>query len=995
MQFRRLSVLLLAALLPWGARAQFSSSGSEPARTRWSAFRTQDYELLYPRGLDSLASVYGRLLQQYRIPVSRSAGYLPNQQYRRPMPVVLHAQTGYSNGAVVWAPRRMDLFTVPDAYGQLSPMPWAQMLAIHENRHVAQLQFSSSGFWSGFRYPMGELAPMLVNLFANAAFLEGDAVVAETALTASGRGRSGDFLGYMRMAFDNGDFRDWNRWRHGSIKWYTPDYYRVGYMTIAGFRYRYDAPMFMADYLETLSHPFGFVNARAVVAGKYSRRSFDTAWSEITKTFHEVWAQEDSLRGPFLSSEPIVRKPRSYTVYSGSVPIGGDVVAAKAGMDLAPELVRISQDGKEKTLSAFGGSGKIAWSAPYQRIYWAEAHPDIRWPLKQDSRIRYRNIDSREVFSLTGAGRYYNPAVSGDGLRLCAVEYPQDGSSAIVVLSPRDGTVLRRWTAPAGLQVTEAVFQGEDLVFAGITEGGSGLYRLAGERLETLLAPCPVSMKDLSAADDETVLFTSDRTGVNEAYAYSGGRLRQLSVTKYGLSFPFYRDGKLYASVLLPEGRLLSRVDESSQEVDFQDVRHNPIADTLSAQERRLALAPAREGEVRMSTPEPYSKAKHFLHFHSWLPLYTNMDRFTTSYRDYYFNTASWGATGFFQNLTGTVSGTIGLSLHEKVSPEEKTPGVGVHFRMTYSGLFPVFDIALDVGDRDAANQVPYLDEAKDSVFIRSSSYGKAFVGGKIAMSFPMDFSSGGWERTLEPTLSFSMSNDDLSGPYVSVEGTSPTSRFTSTSHRLSATLRGRSVRPVAPSRMMPTLGAGFEAGVLYVHDFFTEYGKVYGYLPGLRPRHATKVSALVRNISHPRFSFWYEDPCPPAPRGYASVSGLNTFLSYAAPIAGRLSVEYTMPVLPMDWSVGTLFYVRNLEIVPFADWTVLGFVPGLEKTGFDLWSVGTDVAVNLQRLLIVSTNLSLGVRVAYNGGTSYPFLSQQGTGLKPYYVGAVFNTEF
>ena len=64
--------------------------------------------------------------------------------------------------------------------------------------------------------------------------MEGDAVAAETALTSSGRGRSADFLEYFRVCFENGDLRDFDRWRFGSQKYYAPDYYKIGYLTVAG-----------------------------------------------------------------------------------------------------------------------------------------------------------------------------------------------------------------------------------------------------------------------------------------------------------------------------------------------------------------------------------------------------------------------------------------------------------------------------------------------------------------------------------------------------------------------------------------------------------------------------------------------------------------------------------------------------------------------------------------------------------------------------------------
>ena len=1001
---------LVAAILPLCAHAQiqlFSATGNDPGRLRWSTFQTGDYQLVYPRGLDSLATVYGTLLQRYSVPLSASSGFRPNEKFSRPMPVILHPYAGISNGLVAWAPRRMDLFTLPDVSG-MTPIPWAKLLAIHEGRHVAQKQFLRTGFWTGFHYPFGELAEMIIGMVPNSSLLEGDAVVAETALTKAGRGRSGDFLSEMRMYFDTGDLRSWYQWRYGSIKKYTPDIYRLGYLTVAGYRYVYEDPYYTTKFLKVASTLGGAFSAMNSASKQSSGKKLPVAWSEMMGTYRNLWAQDDSHRGPFSGTEPQVRLPRSYTVYAGSVPGDGAVYAEKAGMDLPAVLVRVDPDGKETTLSAFGGEGKLAWSGALQRVFWSEAVPDVRWTLKQDARIRYYDVQTGHQGSLVRKGRYLSPAVSPDGLSVAAVEYPVDGSAAIVVLDARSGNVLRRWKTPDGFQPTEVVFQGAGLVFAAITDDGTGLYRVSmgGGRPETLLAPQPVTIKDISAVDGNTILLVSDRTGTSEAYTFSEGTLKQLSVTKYGLGSPFFADGRLYASVLQPEGRLLSRVETAPKVVDFKDIYRDPVAETLSAQEAQLAASlPAPT--VDLAPAKPFHKISDAFHFHSWAPVYVDLSRADVSFRDYFFQTAALGATGFFTNRLGTVNGSVGLSFHQKVDPAEKTPGAGFHVRMSYSGLYPVFDFALDVGDRDAALQMPYLDTAKDSLFVRSSSYKKMYVGGMASVALPLDFSSGGWERRIEPALAISLSNDNLYGPFYPVKADPAaeggysedksyelnwTSR--STAYRTAAVLRGSFLRPAARSQMMSSKGFGFEVGATSTDLNWSEYGKVYAYLPGFHPRHGLKVSAAVRHYTMDTFSTWFADPCPPAPRGLAKNAAVEALLLTASPLAVKVSLDYAMPIFPMDFAIGNIFYFRNFEVVPFVDLAFLHPAAGYHMTGEELWSAGADIAVNLQRIVLISGNFSIGTRLAYSGGPAFPFLKEQIPGLKPFYVGAVFNTK-
>ena len=219
MKFKQLIFIFTFLILPVVASAQFYVTGDDPGKLRWNYIDTDSYRVIYPAESDSLAHVYARKLEKFKIPVSRTTGYVTGEGDGRLMPVVLHTYNG-SNGSVAWAPKRMDLFTLPSAH-DVDPMPWSTMLAVHESRHVTQMQFGMTRAQRPFGYVFGQMWNILVSLvYPGMYFIEGDAVVAETALTRSGRGRTADFLNYYRIAFDNGDFRNWNKWLYGSQRNY-------------------------------------------------------------------------------------------------------------------------------------------------------------------------------------------------------------------------------------------------------------------------------------------------------------------------------------------------------------------------------------------------------------------------------------------------------------------------------------------------------------------------------------------------------------------------------------------------------------------------------------------------------------------------------------------------------------------------------------------------------------------------------------------------------
>ena len=152
------SLILLFSMISNPAKAQFSSNGDDPGRLRWFRMDTPAYRLIYPAGCDSLAMSYSNELEHFRLSESISSGLVPGEGYRRKTPIILHTHHGVSNAAVTWAPKRIDIYTLPDAYDP-EPVPWTKTLAVHESRHLAQMQFGYKGWLKPLTFIIGDMAP--------------------------------------------------------------------------------------------------------------------------------------------------------------------------------------------------------------------------------------------------------------------------------------------------------------------------------------------------------------------------------------------------------------------------------------------------------------------------------------------------------------------------------------------------------------------------------------------------------------------------------------------------------------------------------------------------------------------------------------------------------------------------------------------------------------------------------------------------------------------
>ena len=1023
MRPKRLILLLMAGFLAGTqASAQFMLFGEDPARIRWRQAESKGYRLIYPEGADSLARTYLGLLEQYRPVVGASLGMMPGQYQRRPLPVLLHACYPYANGSVGWAPRRMDLYTVQEPY-DADPTPWPLQLAVHESRHVSQMQFGYRKPLGFGKYIAGEMwHGLLVGLYMDMPVFEGDAVVTETALTASGRVRTADFLNYYQVAFDAGDWRNWYQWRYGSFKRKAPNYYTTGFMAFGGMRAFYDRPSFSRDYYDDiLRRPFPYRNLQRSME-RVSGESFSRTWRHIQEEFHAVWTKEAETRAPFLPAVQLTETPEFETNYEGLAVLDGALYALKRGKVQARRLVRFDPDGaapgwKETDCGPFAGHTSVLQADPVRhRLYWSETVDDKRWSLAGTSRIRWMGTDGVR-HDLTVRSRYYNPAPSPDGALVAAVEYPYEGGTPLVLLDAGDGSVRTRYPAPSGVQLTDPAWLDGTLYALGIAEGGFGLWRHSEAGWEECLRPTIQKMRQLEARDGR-LTYISDRNGVNEYYAYdpASGKAEQLTSTRYGgKDYAFAGDG-LFFTALSQNGQAVFRAEAGDLHplpVDPLQVHAWEVADTLSSQERAFTepLPPAAPSGEFVS--RPYRKALHLLHFHSWLPVYFNYDAVESMSFDLTYNTASLGATGFFQNDLGTATGFVGYSAH-------KDPYASGHWRhslhgkFTYSGLYPVFEASWSFNDRAAVRDIRRTERSTgETMTLGFLSETLPAFSGSLRTYVPLTFNKGGILRGFIPQLRWTFGNDVFYTGNFTIDGTrffgaSRPSTFVGHTpgknvlfQTLTASVRGYSMLPTASSQVYPRFGLGAEAG-FHVRPALSHlyspslYGYLYGYLPGFRPEQGLRLSAIARQVLEPAAEIPYMSVVT-YPRGYTAAAASRAFGNAA--FDARITADYAIPLYFGDISVlSPAVYIRNFLLIPHVDFTLFRGRTRLDGTpspadppaaSGTLFSAGFDLTVETGNILWVPFDGSFGVTVDVLAGNAYAL-----TGAKRFYFGALFSVD-
>lgn len=1001
MNFRNILCLLILAVIPHLASAQFYLTGDDPGRLKWYSRESEHYRVIYPKGLDSLAVEYAKTLEKYYSTVGNTIGFTPTEKINSRLPVVLHAYNTRSNGSVAWAPKRMDLFTLPQTDNP-EAFPWIDNLAIHESRHVVQMQTGLSGIFRPFNWFFGEMFNGFVaGFYPKIEMLEGDAVVAETALSKSGRGRSGDFLNYYMIAFDRGDFRNWEKWRFGSQRNYTPNYYTAGYLMFGGLRYVFGVPDIAGQYFNLITRrPYDLFGLDHVIKWNTGKK-IRPAYFEIADSLNADFQRNIESRKPFIPSISISRKPKIYTEYSNGESFGEGSIWVKNSLSATPILVSIDERGNEQSYGAFTESPEnLTWSEKYGRLYWAEDISDIRWSQRINSVIMCKNMETGKKHRLTKKGRMHYPTLSESEETLCVSEYLENGRTRLCILDAFSGAVLSSKEAPDSLQLIESLWCGDRIFATAISKEGFGIYSLKATEREFLsdewqieVAPLPVKIKELGLYKDN-LSFTCDRTGVDEYYYLDieEESIYRLTSTRYGAEDFVWNSSEsvLFYSANRYEGNLIEKTYGEylhKEKTDFRDIYKYPMAEALTAQEKALAAErgqkfPGDTAQIHLSAPKRYRKASHILNFHSWAPVYFNAEKLMNFTYDYFYELVSPGVAAIAQNSLGTAVTHIGYSAHKDPFDRSQWRHSG-HFKFTYTGLYPVFEIQADFNDRAARRYYGVLSKYEDNwyVSLKSSKLDVPSFNGKVSVYIPFNLSSGGWQRGIVPKLSWNITNDVIRKNYLggvltlnedntlNENITKYTENGYSLMHRLTASLRAYSSLPVAPSGIYPRFGAGLELGCTKdfgAGDFLTPmgYAYLYTYFPGIIPQQGLKITAIYQQRLDTTVPF-STSAVNTLPRGFAKYGDC---LAYANRFNNsvRLTADYGIPIFIGDLSLfGTVFYIRRLEVVPHFDYTFLG------KSG-GLFSAGTSFAVKFRSFVTLEFPITLGVRWSYNGGPSW-----------------------
>lgn len=937
-----LTVLLFVNLM---AGAQYFQTGQDPASIRWRQLVTDNFQLIYPEDYELQAQKLAGILEKVYDFGTHTLSHNPGK-----ISVILHTRTVKSNGLVAWAPKRSEFYTTP--HQAIYPQDWLEQLALHEFRHVVQVDKLESQIPGIIRILLGEQGTALIfGAYLPWWFIEGDAVVTETALSRFGRGRFPSFLMEHQAQVVQKGIYPYNKAYNGSVKDFVPNHYKLGYYLTGNARDRYGPEIWENVINQTAKRPLS-LNPFNRALKKTTGMNKVQLYHSIFDSLAVVWKAEDAGYTPVPFS-PISPENKSYASYRYNHFLNDSVIISlKTSLREIPAFVRIGSGGKETKIFHPGVIFDESVSYSGNMIVWSEQIPDPRWSHSGKSLIRVCDVLTGKITEIRPEHKAFSPAFSPAMDRIAVTEADFLNNYYLSVYSYPEGLLVNRiqtegnhylfspeWMDSQNIAVIRLTKEGKQIITLNLETGEQSL--LIKEEMGEI--------RHLKMRGD-LLWFISGYTGKDCLYSLNltSGEVRQVYEPRFGADSPAISgDGKKMVVSDYQAGgyRIIAPVvtRENTRLLNALQQGQYLLADRLATQEKGIPDLNISDTTVWPSSP--YSKTANLINMHSWAPLSVNTETYEMSP----------GISLLSQNKLGTAEAELGYRWDYTDRTGEFYAG------FTWKGWYPV--IGFDVNSGKKNSEYYLITQYKDNngQVVRQDTTLKAYswtqTSGGVNIRIPMVLNKGVSNRFLQPEVSWNITR------YKQAPGNPDhfyNSNYQSFSYRLYfQQLRKQSQQDVYPN-------AGIVTDLRFQHSPVgpTRLGdlslaQTWLFVPGLAANHGIRIYAGIQRKTIAQ-QFGFSDLIR-YPRGWGRTNTTEMFST---------SADYKLPVWHPDLSMGGLAYLQRVELSVFGDYA--GLKGNIYKDGqvsgtFNrmISSVGTEVTgkFNFLRFYAPAT---LGFRASY-----------------------------
>ncbi len=945
MKYQTIILYILFFLFTQATFSQYYETGQDPGSLKWVQIKTDHFRVIYPEKYGQEGIEFAKSLDDA---YSRLGSLFPEKKFR--IPVIIHNYTTNSNGYVVWAPSRMEIYPTPEQ--NTIPLDPLKQLSVHELTHVLQIESLNKGFTKGMSFLFGEQIYGVVTFLMPLWFLEGDAVFAESALTGSGRGRSPSFQKQFKaIAVEKNKIYNYDQIVSGSFKHFIPNHYESGYQIVTWAMAKHDPQVWIKMLNYTAKNPFT-VNPVNISLSKSTGLTKKNLYREAFDTLRTIWTRDVAESGAVKYQQINPAKDGKYINYYSPVATGTDsIIAVKTTLSDLPAFVLIRPSlGTEKTIHIPGQL--YPWFISYGKGYiaWVETRNDPRWANREYSIVKLLDLKTSRTRILSRKSRYMSAAISPDGRTAAAAENTIDNKNSLVLIDTRTGKVIKTIPSPdnAYLQHPQWAEGGSKLTFISLTADGEGVisFDILSNEWKTLISE---GRNDLQSSflRNDSLFFASSISGTDNIYLRTpDGKIRGITRSRFGAADLTMSNNRIFFSDYTSSGNDICSVQIATA-YDAPDT----ISGKSSFLINRFDIKPKTGGSSTDSSfaPQPYRKWQHLFKFHSWMPFYADIQQIQSdpaSIRP--------GVTIMTQNHLSTLISTLGY----EYTQDKKNV---FHTRVTWQGWYPVFETRLDWGN-DAGI-------AKFGENVEDPSGVKPGLKLTNTVSVPLSFTPGRFYKYLNPSITSDYMNNWV---YLKESGSYDYGQNIISGRVYFSNYYAMAYRDIYP-KWAQTIDLNYSYAPFDRNIYGTELSlKTALYIPGFLPNNGIKL----------RYEREKQDP-----QKYLLVSKVTLPRGYNYIISRDISLfsaDYAAPLVYPDFNIASILYLKRLRSSFFYDYargtgnTYYENTPeGLKPIYYhDYAETFTSAGIELMadiNIFRIPYMMSCGVQSAWKRGNSTP----------------------
>jgi len=794
-----------------------------------------------------------------------------------------------------------------------------------------------------FRILFGEqAAAAAVGVYLPFWFIEGDAVMTETALSRSGRGRLPSFLMETRAQVVEKGIFSYDKASLGSFRDFISNRYNFGYWFAGAVRKQYGAEIW-SDVLSELAGKPLSINPVNRILKQRTGLTKEKLYKRIFHDYAAEWKQDLSVL-KFSDFSTVSPDIPAYTNYKYIQAINDSSwIALRESREDIDRIVMVTSE-KETVIVTPGTIPEESLSVTGNRIIWAEFRPDIRWGHASRSVVVVYDMKSRSKKEFRYKNNLLSPVIAPDGKSFVAVETDFQNQYQLAIFDLETGIrkfgfqtpdnqyfLTPEWNdSSTGIYVVALSPKGK---YLGVLDPVTGLFK-------ALTQPGYDDIRN-PEFHNQKLYYTAAVTGIDNIFSLdlSTGETTQITSVPFGCDYPSLTKTKLFFSNYSSNGYRVAVQDLTARLGEQPETIHpgsDQLAASLAGQEDSV---PDLSGSVYPDYPvKSYRKLAHLFNLHSWAPLYINVNDYEVQP----------GVSFLSQNKLGTATTLLGYVY----DPSENTGKYKVEFE--YSGLFPVFRTELGYGKRKSV-YYRIINNGNDTI---SQDYSWKELTWDFHVRLPFSFSRGKYSQFLHPGIEYNYER-------IMQRAETPAQIYDGYYHSLNYRLYLQNMVRKAELDVLPDWGQILDlcyrhslAGGTQISDL--KAAESYLYFPGLMKNHGIRLYNGYQ-IKGTAESYTFSDVIR-FPRGFNKVQNRELF---------TLGADYMMPVCYPDLRVGRFFYAKRLRTSFFYDFSNLeSIVYGNDGTPTGtmtnkLKSLGTELLVD-GHFLRTAAQISAGFRGVY-----------------------------